>query len=174
MMKQNVTTGTEISNFSNIAYWTLTPTETTGNTVNYTVASTGYTGNEVIAQGNDNTNTYWNFDFSALTNSTNPVVLACLVDSSIDDIVCVTDAAKGIEEITATPSIHDMKIHIQPEDDIGDDASITVGIISDIFAFGEGINDAIYRLELAETDADSNTKALLCCNRPTHSKFLCK
>jgi hypothetical protein len=67
---------TDVTQFSKIAYYTETATDVmVGNTLNITMA-TGYTGADLNSM--NSSNTYFNFDFSSFTNSTNPVVAVCL------------------------------------------------------------------------------------------------
>ena len=90
---------TDVTQFSKIAYYTETATDVmVGNTLNITMA-TGYTGADLNSM--NSSNTYFNFDFSSFTNSTNPVVAVCLHAEGIGTahFVCDTGNNKGITKV---------------------------------------------------------------------------
>jgi hypothetical protein len=146
-----------VSSYSNIAYYTNTTVgQTTGNTANFTL-HTGYTGAQIGAI--DTVNTYWNFDFSAFTNATNPVVGACLNTGSIE-IACTAGEKKGIEEIDSPSSLAGaVHVELMMTQNVGNTVTtqfVAIPYVSDVFSFGDdGTNNAIYRLELAESGGDT-------------------
>jgi hypothetical protein len=109
----------------------------------------------------NSSNTYFNFDFSSFTNSTNPVVAVCLHAEGIGTahFVCSTGNNKGITKVISDVGIGDITIELQMTQDYGLGASGT-GVqtikdrpfVADVFSFGDdGTNNAIYRMELKET-----------------------
>ena len=158
---------TAVTDFSKIAYYTESvSTPVVGNTLNITI-NTGYSG---VDLNNMNTsNTYFNFDFSAFTNSTNPVVAVCLDGTgNAAHIACSTGENKGIVKLFETPygvDTGDLSIQLQMTQDNGNGArgtgtaltSLTdIPFVADIFSFDDsGTNNAIYRLELGETGGDT-------------------
>jgi len=162
-----------VSSFSKIAYYTNATIPTTaGNGVNFTIY-TGYTGTELNAI--DTVNTYFNWDFTSFHNSTNPVLGVCLVNATPDYIACSSapeatlygtategDDAKGIVEITQPyGSTGELTVHVKMTQnhggDEGDSPMVSLPIVADVFSFGAGVNNAIYRLLLEETGDNTAT-----------------
>jgi len=83
----------DVASFSKIAYYSNTTLSGIGDTANFTI-KTGYTGTQLDAI--DTENTYFNWDFSAFTNSTNPVVGVCLTNGTTGFSLACSTAAKGI------------------------------------------------------------------------------
>ena len=162
-----------VSSFSKIAYYTNATIPTTaGNTVNFTIY-TGYTGADLSAI--DTVNTYFNWDFTSFHNSTNPVLGVCLVNATPDYIACSSapeatllgtategDDAKGIVEITQPyGSTGELTVHVKMTQnhggDEGDQPMVSLPIVADVFSFGAGVNNAIYRILLEETGDNTAT-----------------
>jgi hypothetical protein len=164
MISQNLTddggtagTIVSVSNYSNIAYWTdLAPAKTTGATNNYTVVPS-YSGADIIGLSTAG-NTYFNWDMGAFGNSTNAVNGVCLYAADGDSHACGT-TAKGITEVTGALLNADVYIGVRTAGNLGNQLTDIVGIpiIGDIFSFGAGENNAIYRILLEETDDNTAT-----------------
>ena len=151
-----------VTDFSNIAYVDIGSGHfgTGGNGNNMTVP-TGWTGTQVAATNNgDQETSYLNYDVSFFTNSTNDMSGICLVESSGRSIACDADAdgssivqIKGTEGTTTSI----MNVTASFSEAHGGDAVVSAPIALDIFSFGPGINNAIYRILLEETDDNSAT-----------------
>jgi hypothetical protein len=169
-----VTTGGDdieaVSGFSKIAYYTNTSTTHTirdGATANISIV-TGYTGTQLDAI--DTVNTYFNFDFSAFTNATNTVSDVCLVNATDIHLACASlptaslinsDKSKGIVEI-ADPgdSTGDLRVELKLSESngAGSGTMTSIPFVADVFSFGDaGVNNAIYRILLEETDDNTAT-----------------
>jgi hypothetical protein len=164
-----------VSSFSKIAYYTnATIPGTVGNTANFSLL-TGYTGTQMDAI--DTENTYFAWDFSSFAyNSTMTVNGVCLVKSvGAVEIACSDNTgatqlgtsatgvnAKGITEI-ASPSGYtgDLRVEIEMAQDHGGDETdypmVSLPIVADVFSFGAGVNNAIYRILLEESDDNTAT-----------------
>jgi hypothetical protein len=160
--------------FSKIAYYSeVTTLPKVGNTQNITIA-TGITvanldsiNGTTYTDGSSTILSYFNFDFTGFTNSTNPVVGACLVDgetpvllAGVDQpmrLACSAGENKGIERImfNGTEGLS-LNVTLQMTQNQGTSAALTdIPFVTDIFSFGAGVNNAIYRLQLTESDANS-------------------
>jgi hypothetical protein len=156
-----------VSSFSKIAYYTNATIQgnptLVGNTANFSIL-TGYTGEQLDLM--DTENTYFNWDFTSFTNSTNPVLGVCLESTSNVELACSDSAnatqlgsaaeganAKGIVEIL-TPNGHTGTLRVEvkmTQDHGGDEARnpmVSKAIVADVFSFGAGVNNAIYRILL--------------------------
>ncbi|MDC0229195.1 hypothetical protein OAJ71_04270 [Nitrosopumilus sp.] len=163
-----------VSSFSKIAYYTnATIAANVGNTANFSLL-TGYTGTQLDAI--DTVNTYFNWDFSSFANSTNPVLGVCLESTANVELACSDSAnasrlgstadgenAKGIVEIL-TPNGHTgiLRVEVKMTQDHGADEArnpmVSKAIVADVFSFGDaGVNNAIYRILLEESDDNSAT-----------------
>ena len=151
-----------VTSFSNIAYYTNASASSTvrsGVTANFSI-DTGYTGTNLDAI--DTVNTYFNYDFSSFTNATNPVAGVCLVDGTTgDSIACDSNNNKGIVEVEG-PSGYTgpliVELLLTQENGAGTvtGAMTSLPFVADVFSFGDdGTNNAIYRLQLTETDDNS-------------------
>jgi hypothetical protein len=142
-----------VSNYSKIAYYTNASIfHTVGNTANFTI-HTGYTGAQMDAI--DTVNTYFNYDFTGFTNSTNPVLGVCLTAGSVE-LACDAGNAKGIKKITSpSGQAGALKVQLKMTQDYGLSLMTDTPLVADIFSYGDGVNNAIYRLELTESDADT-------------------
>ena len=127
----SATNVTSVDSFSKIAYYTETSTDpSVGNTGNITI-STGYTGTQLLALNSSTIatdNTYFNYDFSGFTNSTNPVVGVCLVDSADpgtgsvklwEPLVCEGGNDKGIVKIKGNATTAGLNVVLQMTQDYG-------------------------------------------------------
>jgi len=125
----------------------------------------------------NSTNTYFNYDFTAFTNSTNPMVGACLVEvlatgsiSQRGSLACTAEeadadvSAKGLVRIGAANGFADadtllttstLQVQVKTTQAMGSVPQTAVPYVVDILSYGTGVNNAIYRLELSESDSDS-------------------
>jgi hypothetical protein len=166
-----------VSSYSKIAYFTNSSLGGIGGTGQNITIYTGYTGAQLDAI--DTVNTYFNWDFTSFGNSTtsaadNIVSEVCLFKSTVD-IVCSSNSdatlhgdtvsgveAKGIVEIDS-PSGHtgELRVNVTMSKANGGGTTTeftSLPIIADIFSFGDnGVNNAIYRILLEETDDNSAT-----------------
>jgi len=147
---------TQVNSFSKIAYYTETFAYSgVGNSANYTI-NTGYTGTDLAAM--NSTNTYFNYDFTAFTNSTNPVVDVCLVGvgAGAAHMACDAGNNKGIVKLYHDDiGASEMTIQLKMTQD---GATVTaVPFVADVFSFGTGANNAIYRLLLEESGDNTAT-----------------
>jgi hypothetical protein len=169
-----------VSSFSKIAYYTnATIPATVGSTANWTIY-TGYTGADLDAI--DTVNTYFSWDFSSFSNSTNPVVGVCLLNATDNDALACSDddaatlygtattgvPAKGITEIRlpgsssgGTAHSGELTVHVEMTQNHGANETtqprVSLPIVADVFSFGAGVNNAIYRILLEETDDNTAT-----------------
>ncbi len=159
---------TSVTTYSKIGYYTETATDVmVGNSLNITI-TTGYTGVDLL--GMNSSNTYFNFDFSSFTNSTNPVAGVCLAGvapstSAAAHVACSSGENKGIAKLTHGVGTGALDVQLKMTQDYGLGATGT-GVqtildkpfVADIFSFkDDGTNNAIYRLELSETADGSGT-----------------
>jgi hypothetical protein len=149
-----------VSSYSKIGYFTNAAlVSTQGNTLNYTI-TTGYTETDLDAI--ETVNTYFNWDFTSFKNgnSTNTVDRVCLTDSSGRDLACGT-TAKGITEITNPAYAVDasaLTVTVSTVTDLGTPTSFTaLPFVADVFSYGTGVNNAIYRLQLEESGDNTAT-----------------
>ena len=179
MVKEGATDTTSISNYSNIAFYTNatvdgTAAHTTGGSGNWTL-HTGQTTADLDAM--NSTNTYFNYDFSAFTNGTNPMVGACLVEklatgsvSQRGSLACTAveadadvapkgliriGAANGFADADSALTTSKLEVELKTTQAYGQRAATSIPYAIDIFSFGAGVNNAIYRLELAESDSNT-------------------
>jgi hypothetical protein len=117
------------------------------------VILTGYTGEDF--DGIDTVNTYFNFDFTPFgTNSPHTISTVCLA-SSTDTIGCgASGVAKGIVELenfgTQTDTVN-LRVEVETAQDFGTNTLVSVPFVADVFSYGDGVNNAIYRLQLEES-----------------------
>jgi hypothetical protein len=176
-----------VSKYSKIAYYTNASTSSTvrdGATANISIV-TGYTGAQLDAI--DTQNTYFNWDFTAFTNVTTSadavavtVDGVCLVNATdnnslacSDDVAAVLSgstatgtAAKGITEIrqpgSSSGSAHSgdlrVELNLSVANGAGSGTMTSIPFVADVFSFGDaGVNNAVYRILLEETDDNSAT-----------------
>jgi hypothetical protein len=111
----------------------------------------------------DTENTYFNWNVSGLFNATETVSEVCLNTADGSEVVC-GDATSGITEISAQ-GITDagtgtLFLNITKSAAYGNTHTYTdVTIVADVFSFGAGVNNAIYRLLLEETGDNTATFA---------------
>jgi hypothetical protein len=150
-----------VSKFGKIAYFTnasISQVVPVAATPYY--LDTGFTGTEVDAI--DTVNTYFNYNVQSLFNSTETVGQVCLSDESGRDLVCEA-ATSGIVEITGVgltnaKAADNIYLNVTKSAAYGSTHSYTaVPIVADIFTFGAGVNNAIYRILLEETDDNTAT-----------------
>jgi hypothetical protein len=180
MVKESATDVQSISNYSNIAYYTnatvdLAGTHVTGGASGNWTLHTGHTTADLDAM--NSTNTYFNYDFSAFTNATNPMVGACLVEklatgsvSQRGSLACTAaefdsdvvpkglirmGAANGFADADSLLTTSSLQVELKTTQAYGQRAATSIPYAIDIFSFGAGVNNAIYRLELAETGGDT-------------------
>ena len=148
---------TNVTSFSNIAYYTNATMADFGGKSNVTI-NTFYTGADLEAI--DTVNTYFNFDFTSFATQPSTdltITSVCLVNAT-HDLACGNSTGsykKGVEEITS-PYGHSgpLRVNITTTSDYAStaDTSLTMApFVADIFSFGDGVNNAIYRLELGES-----------------------
>jgi hypothetical protein len=149
-----------VSNYSKIGYWTnSTVLAITGNTVNFTVMP-GWTGTDIQDLGSAD-NIYFNWDFSAFTNSSNTMVGVCLFENLADDECHAGgDTNTGIDKITGVSTLSGAEMYIdvktlQNNGDPTEAAAKKYPVIADVFSYGTNENNAIYRILLEETDNDT-------------------
>jgi len=165
-----------VSSFSKIAYYT--NASTTAATVDGNISIyTGYTGADLDAI--DTVNTYFNWDFTAFTNATNSVTDVCLFNATDNEaLACSSDAAatllgtstqganaKGITEIrqpgSSSGQAHtgELRVELVLSQNNGAGGTLTsIPFVADVFSFGDaGVNNAIYRILLEETDDNTAT-----------------
>jgi hypothetical protein len=166
-----------VSTFSKIAYYTNASTSSTirdGATANFSL-NTGYTGTQLDAI--DTVNTYFSWDVTSFSNSTNPIVGVCLhvddagitqvhlacsnnVGAVLGGSTAQGDDAKGITEIP-NPSGHTgaitLEIKTTQANGAGSGTLTSLPLVADVFSYGAGVNNAIYRILLEETDDNTAT-----------------
>jgi hypothetical protein len=111
----------------------------------------------------DTANTYFNWDFSAF-NATKTVRQVCLVNGTVSgtgsggmsDVVCgAVYENKGIKKIPAPGGQSGvMSVNVTLT---ADSLIPTRAFVADVFSFGAGANNAIYRLLLEETGDNTAT-----------------
>jgi hypothetical protein len=152
------------SSYSNIAWYDATVAIGGGklatNSQNITI-NTGYSGVDIQAM--DTANTYFNWDFSAF-NATKTVRQVCLVNGTVSgtgsggmsDVVCgAVYENKGIKKIPAPGGQSGvMSVNVTLT---ADSLIPTRAFVADVFSFGAGANNAIYRLLLEETGDNTAT-----------------
>jgi hypothetical protein len=156
MTNQADTYVTTNSSYSNIAWYDRTSMSGIGNTQNITI-TTGYTGTQITSM--DTLNTYFNFDFTSF-NSTKTVSKVCLVNGTAgsgEDVAC-GDAFeyKGIAKITS-PAGQSGPMSVNVTETADGTTHNTLPFVADIFSFGTGANNAIYRLQLEESGVNTAT-----------------
>jgi len=164
-----------VDSFSKVAYYTNASVAAgLGNTANYTI-NPSWTGAELDAI--DTENTYFSWDFTAfVVNATNTVSGVCLVNSTdlihlacsslgtavLSGTTATGTAAKGIVEIMDPgDSTGNLIIEVKLA---GDNDLTGAGVpysgtpfVADVFSFGAGVNNAVYRLLLEETGDNTAT-----------------
>jgi len=161
LMVDNTETGVSgLTSFSNIVYYTNSSIAGVGLTAPFEI-DTGYTGAELGAI--DTENTYFNYDFTSFAaNSTHAVSSVCLFNSTTQ-IVCETGSAKGIVEIipaSGQTDTNNLRVEVLTTADYGaSDSTVMDGdpFVADVFSFGAGVNNAIYRIQLEETGDNTAT-----------------
>ncbi|MBT4891422.1 MAG: hypothetical protein HON60_00575, partial [Gammaproteobacteria bacterium] len=163
MLIQNVTAATSpqikaIGNFSNIAY-----VDTLNLKIENLTIMTGWTGTQIGAT-NDGTQetSYLNYDVTTFLNATQTMGTICLQEGQAVErsLACATDSdGKGLVQITGTAgtTTAHANVTITFGQNFGGDDRLDDAIALDIFSFGPGTNNAIYRLLLEETDDNSAT-----------------
>jgi hypothetical protein len=148
------------SSYSNIAWYDNTSSVgggKLGSSSNNVTISTGYYGVGINAI--DTQNTYFNFDFTSF-NSTQTVQYVCLVNGTapnMKDVACGSEFEyKGIVEIVS-PSAQTGPISVNVTLTADTSSLTTKPFVADVFSFGAGVNNAIYRLQLEESDANTAT-----------------
>jgi hypothetical protein len=156
-----------VSSFSNIAYVDI-PTGQLGGQggaaiQNLTIV-TGWTGTQVAATNNGSQETsYLNYDVTSFLNSTLTMSGICLQegDAANRSLACDDDSdGRGIVQITGTEGTAAAGMNVTASFSQAhphDYAVVSKAIALDVFSFGPGINNAIYRILLEETDDNSAT-----------------
>jgi hypothetical protein len=176
-----------VSSFSKIAYYTNASTSSAvrdgSNGANISIV-TGYTGAQLDVI--DTENTYFNWDFTAFTNVTTAsdavavtVSGVCLVNATDNNSLACSDdvaatlsgstatgtGAKGITEIrqpgSSYASAHsgDLRVELELSVDngAGSGTMTSIPFVADVFSYGAGVNNAIYRILLEETGDNTAT-----------------
>jgi hypothetical protein len=146
------------STYSNIAWYDdVAITAASLAAVNNVTIATGYGGEQMDAI--DTVNTYFNFDFTSF-NSTSTVSKVCLVSGTPaagDDVACGDDFEyKGLAEI-ASPSGLTGGLSVNVTFSGSPTSLDTLPFVADVFSFGAGVNNAIYRLQLEESGDNTAT-----------------
>ena len=131
-------------------------------TVTTLTVPSGWTGTQVAATNNgDQETSYLNYDVSTFVNSTSTMSGICLVESNAAKVlhVILIPTVSGIVQITGTEgtSTAQMNVTASFSEAWGGDAVVSAAIALDVFSFGPGTNNAIYRILLEETDDNSAT-----------------
>jgi hypothetical protein len=142
-----------VSDYSNIAYYTNASLSGIGTTANYTI-NTGYTGENLNSI--DTVNTYFNFDFTSFTNTTNAVTGVCLVNSTMSLACSAGDAKSGVIEIK-DPGYSAGALFVELSMSQDANSLTDKPFVADVFSFGAGVNNAIYRLQLEESGDNTAT-----------------
>jgi hypothetical protein len=152
-----------VDSFSNIARIT-NATENIGNTVNFTI-HTGYTAADLKLM--NSSHTYFNWDFTSFENSTVTVDGVVVYDVGSGNRLASSGHAdlegtikKGMVPtygtgITGAGTVFSGEFIVAVDlsaDMDGRSALSAAPFVADVFSFGDGVNNAIYRLELEETD----------------------
>jgi hypothetical protein len=160
-----------VSNYSMIGYWddtNIANTAAGGLANNFTVAPSW--GTDDIQGLSTLNNIYFNWDMSGLGNSTTLVTGVCLYNGSHSQLAC-ENTATGIAKVNENALQHlgktagvvntagNVFVDVALDGNWGDntDARTSVPVIADIFSFGAGENNAIYRLLLEETGDNTAT-----------------
>ena len=152
-----------VTTYSKIAYYTNTTnaiSDAQGALATPYLINTGYTGTNLDAI--DTVNTYFNWNVASLFNATTIDARVCLSEGSGHDIVCGVGQS-GIVEIDSdgvtAASTKVLYLNISRASSLyGSDADMTnLPIIADVFSFGAGVNNAIYRILLEETGDNTAT-----------------
>jgi hypothetical protein len=153
------------SKFSNITWYDNTSISSLGLTADLRI-DTGYTGANI--NGIDTVNTYFNFDFTSFNTTAQTIKTVCLVNgtdtgrtaSGTDglDVACGSNFEyKGIVEIEY-PASQTGKMYVNITTSDADYTALnTAPFVADVFSFGAGVNNAIYRLQLEETGDNTAT-----------------
>ncbi|MDC0154337.1 hypothetical protein OAJ02_06395, partial [Nitrosopumilus sp.] len=153
-----------VDSFSNIARIT-NATENIGSSANFTI-HTGYTGAELKLM--NTSNTFFNWDFTSFENST--VTVTGVTAKSAGNGLSLTSSdhnqlegtiKKGMAPVynvgvtgAGTAYTGEIIIHVSMSADMDGRSTLTAAtapFVADIFSFGDGVNNAIYRLELEES-----------------------
>jgi len=161
-------TAAQVSSYSKIAYYTnASIASTVGTEALPYIFDTGYTGADVNAM-KDSDNTYFNWHTASFNNGSSAVddsvKNTSLVNARTGDVIIQASGSSGIEEITGsgltmagTLATDDIHLNITKNAAYGSSHSYTaIPVIADIFSFGEGTNNAVYRLLLEETDDNTS------------------
>jgi hypothetical protein len=132
-----------------------------GDVQNVTI-TTGYSGEDINLI--DTENTYFNFDFTSFNNtftSSGSLYRVCLVNGTIDtasdDVACGANFEyKGIKEIVYPASQTGM-MYVNVTFTTSTSSLTNLPFVADVFSFGTGVNNAIYRLQLEESGANTGT-----------------
>ena len=149
-----------VSTYSNIAYVDITAGNLKAG--NLTIM-TGWSGTQLAATNNASQETsYFNYDVSAFTNSSRTMSSICLQEgnAAASSLACDTDSdGQSIVQVTGSAGTTNAKANVAAafSANFGGDAHTNVPIVLDVFSFGPGINNAIYRILLEETDDNTAT-----------------
>ncbi len=147
-----------VSSYSNIAY-----IDQINIKANNLTIQTGWTGTQIAATNDGSQETsYLNYDVTAWLNSTQTMSGICLQESQATErsLACDDDEdGRGIVQITGTEGTTTAmaNVTISFGQNFGGDDHVAVPTILDIFSFGPGINNAIYRILLEETGDNTAT-----------------
>jgi hypothetical protein len=149
-----------VTSFSKIAHWTNSSIATEyGPVTTPYLIETGFTGTQLDAM--DTVNTYFNWNVASLFNATETVSEVCLNTAAGKEVVCGSTTS-GITEITASgvteASTGMLWLNVTKSAAYGNVHSYTdVAIVADVFSFGAGVNNAIYRILLEESGDNTAT-----------------
>jgi len=157
------------STYSNIAWYDSGTTSAgagkLGTTAQNFTINTGYDGTDMGAI--DTTNTYFNWDFSSFngtwdessTSTDHTVFQVCLVNGTVTamtDVICGDlYENKGIKRIPY-PANQSGQMNVNVTMTVASTIP-TKAFVADVFSFGTGVNNAIYRILLEETDVNTAT-----------------
>ena len=151
-----------VSDFSNIAYVDVAVNNFEGG--NLTIM-TGWSGTVLAATNNaDQETSYFNYDVTGFLNSTNTMTSICLQEGNAAaggaSLACDNDSdGRNIVQVTGsagtTTALANVAVDFSVSKGLGGYDSIPVAL--DVFSYGPGINNAIYRILLEETDDNSAT-----------------
>jgi hypothetical protein len=157
------TSSITVDSFSNIARYTNT-TENIGLSANFTI-QTGYTAAELKLM--NTSNTFFNWDFTSFENSTVTVSGVTLRSDQGQSMGTSSNSLnegnhkKGmvpVEGVGITGAGTDfgvlpLTVEVKLSADMDGRSTLSASpFVADIFSFGDGTNNAIYRMELEETD----------------------
>lgn len=143
-----------VLSFNNIAYYTDTSISGLGNTVDLRV-NTGYTGENMNSI--DTANTYFNFDFTSFDSANSgDISTVCLVNAT-HDIACGASGALAGLKIVTLPAIHTGALYVNVTTSADFSTISKAPFVADVFSFGAGVNNAIYRLQLEESGDNTAT-----------------